>query len=245
MQTPLTGYPAAMLRIGDLVWFRHAKSGELFEHTNTVRLLAGDAFVDEVPTYRGLRERLVSNAAEVLDAGAGRGQPTLGTGRLICVDGPAGSGKTTLAEEVASLSGAPVIHMDDLFEGWDGLPRVTDQLDTLLPPLADGLAGQLPALGLAGHTPGPRPSSYRRRRSWCSRASGRARSRTPHLITVLAWVEVPYDLRMARGLERGGVGVAENWRQWAVDEQERLRPRAHPRARRRRPRRAGRLAPAA
>jgi D-serine deaminase-like pyridoxal phosphate-dependent protein len=53
VQTPLTGHPAALLRIGDLVWFRHAKSGELFEHTNTVHLLAGDAFVDEVPTYRG------------------------------------------------------------------------------------------------------------------------------------------------------------------------------------------------
>ncbi len=53
VQTPLTGHPAALLRVGDLVWFRHAKSGELFEHTNTVRLLAGDAFVDEVPTYRG------------------------------------------------------------------------------------------------------------------------------------------------------------------------------------------------
>jgi D-serine deaminase-like pyridoxal phosphate-dependent protein len=53
VQTPLTGHPAALLRIGDLVWFRHAKSGELFEHTNTVRLLAGDRFVDEVPTYRG------------------------------------------------------------------------------------------------------------------------------------------------------------------------------------------------
>ena len=53
VQTPLTGHPAAMLRIGDLVWFRHAKSGELFEHTNSVRLLAGDSFVDEVPTYRG------------------------------------------------------------------------------------------------------------------------------------------------------------------------------------------------
>jgi D-serine deaminase-like pyridoxal phosphate-dependent protein len=53
VQTPLTGHPAALLRIGDLVWFRHAKSGELFEHANTVRLLAGDTFVDEVPTYRG------------------------------------------------------------------------------------------------------------------------------------------------------------------------------------------------
>jgi D-serine deaminase-like pyridoxal phosphate-dependent protein len=53
VQTPLTGHPAALLRIGDLVWFRHAKSGELFEHTNSVRLLAGEELVDEVPTYRG------------------------------------------------------------------------------------------------------------------------------------------------------------------------------------------------
>jgi len=44
---------AATYEPTQIVWFRHAKSGELFEHTNTVRLLAGDGFVDEVPTYRG------------------------------------------------------------------------------------------------------------------------------------------------------------------------------------------------
>jgi D-serine deaminase-like pyridoxal phosphate-dependent protein len=53
VQTPLTGPGAARLRIGDLVWFRHAKSGELFEHANDVHLLEGDVFVDQVPTYRG------------------------------------------------------------------------------------------------------------------------------------------------------------------------------------------------
>jgi D-serine deaminase-like pyridoxal phosphate-dependent protein len=53
VQTPLTGHPAALLRVGELVWFRHAKSGEPFEHTNSVHLLAGSSFVDEVPTYRG------------------------------------------------------------------------------------------------------------------------------------------------------------------------------------------------
>jgi D-serine deaminase-like pyridoxal phosphate-dependent protein len=53
VQTPLTGHPAALLAIGDLVWFRHAKAGELFEHTRSVQLLVGDRFVDEVPTYRG------------------------------------------------------------------------------------------------------------------------------------------------------------------------------------------------
>lgn len=53
VQTPLTGPMAARLRIGDLVWFRHAKSGELFEHTHEVRLLGGETFVDTVETYRG------------------------------------------------------------------------------------------------------------------------------------------------------------------------------------------------
>lgn len=53
VQTPLTGPSADRLRIGDLVWFRHAKSGEVFEHATTVQLLAGNEFVDAVPTYRG------------------------------------------------------------------------------------------------------------------------------------------------------------------------------------------------
>ncbi len=54
VQSPLVGPSAAMLSIGDLVWFRHAKSGELFEHGRSVRLLTGERFVAEVETYRGL-----------------------------------------------------------------------------------------------------------------------------------------------------------------------------------------------
>ncbi|MDT9594667.1 alanine racemase [Nocardioides zeae] len=53
VQTPLVGPGAAALRIGDLVWFRHAKSGELFEHTDRVHLVRGHAVEDTVPTYRG------------------------------------------------------------------------------------------------------------------------------------------------------------------------------------------------
>ena len=53
MQTPLTGPGVPRMQIGDLVWFRHAKSGELFEHANDVHLLAGDRFVETVPSYRG------------------------------------------------------------------------------------------------------------------------------------------------------------------------------------------------
>jgi D-serine deaminase-like pyridoxal phosphate-dependent protein len=53
VQTPVTGAPAALLEVGDLVWFRHAKSGEPFEHASTVHLLSGSTFVDAVPSYRG------------------------------------------------------------------------------------------------------------------------------------------------------------------------------------------------
>ncbi|WP_435769145.1 amino acid deaminase/aldolase [Nocardioides sp. SYSU DS0651] len=53
VQTPLVGTNAGTLAVGDLVWFRHAKSGEPFEHGTTVQLLRGDRFVDEVRTYRG------------------------------------------------------------------------------------------------------------------------------------------------------------------------------------------------
>ena len=54
VQTPLTGSGAHLLQIGDWVWFRHAKSGELAEHTNEVHLLAGEEIVETVPSYRGL-----------------------------------------------------------------------------------------------------------------------------------------------------------------------------------------------
>ncbi|GAA4569526.1 amino acid deaminase/aldolase [Micromonospora coerulea] len=53
VQTPLTGAAAATLRVGDRVWFRHAKAGELCEHVNELHLVDGDAVVATVPTYRG------------------------------------------------------------------------------------------------------------------------------------------------------------------------------------------------
>lgn len=54
VQTPLVGPGADLLGIGDLVWFRHAKSGELAEHTREVHLLSGSRIERSVPTYRGL-----------------------------------------------------------------------------------------------------------------------------------------------------------------------------------------------
>ncbi|WP_137844002.1 alanine racemase [Microbacterium sp. 2FI] len=56
VQTPLQGDAARSLRVGDRVWFRHAKSGELAERVDRYHLVDGGRVVDVVPTYRGERK---------------------------------------------------------------------------------------------------------------------------------------------------------------------------------------------
>ncbi len=53
VQTPVTGRAAARLRIGDRVWFRHAKAGELAERFDHYQLVEGARSLGSVPTYRG------------------------------------------------------------------------------------------------------------------------------------------------------------------------------------------------
>lgn len=53
VQTPVTGPSAADLRVGDRVWFRHAKAGELSERVNRLHLINGSRIEATVPTYRG------------------------------------------------------------------------------------------------------------------------------------------------------------------------------------------------
>ncbi|MFJ7268405.1 amino acid deaminase/aldolase [Streptomyces sp. NPDC099050] len=53
VQTPLLGSPADDLLIGDRVWFRHAKAGELCERFDALHLVEGDRVTATAPTYRG------------------------------------------------------------------------------------------------------------------------------------------------------------------------------------------------
>ncbi len=53
VQTPLLGAPARELAVGDRVYMRHTKAGELCERFNALYLVEGGEIVDEVPTYRG------------------------------------------------------------------------------------------------------------------------------------------------------------------------------------------------
>ena len=53
VQTPLRLSGGADLRVGDRVWFRHAKSGEVMERFEQAHLVRGTTIETTVPTYRG------------------------------------------------------------------------------------------------------------------------------------------------------------------------------------------------
>jgi cytidylate kinase len=137
---------------------------------------------------------------------------------VVAVDGPSGSGKSTLAAVLAKRLEAPVVHMDHIYPGWDGLaeavPLVTTQV---LEPLSQG-----------------RPGAYRRwdwmRSRWsrtvevplaprlvlegvgcCVRPAG-------DFATVCVWVEAVREVRFARGIARDGAAYRPHWERWAAQE---------------------------
>lgn len=150
--------------------------------------------------------------------------PRCGSARAVGIDGPSGSGKTMVGERLASALGATdspvtVVHMDDLYAGWDGLAASVPLLVRLvLEPLAAG-----------------RPGSYRRwdwhRSAWGERVEVPvttalvvegcgcgSRDAAPYL-SLLVWVDAPAEVRMRRGVERDGEAYRPHWERWARQEQ--------------------------
>ena len=155
---------------------------------------------------------------------------TLGTGRLVCVDGPAGSGKTTLAAALAdAVPGTAVVHTDEMLEGWRGLPGLAASVEALLRPLATGHPGRWTrwdwyADGWAErHEVPPAPLLV-------LEGTGSWSPLVADLVTVLVWVEAPSQVRLDRGMARDGEHLRPQWEQFRLDEDDlhrRLRTRDH------------------
>ncbi|BEL03016.1 AAA family ATPase [Actinoplanes sichuanensis] len=156
-------------------------------------------------------------AARVVAWAAGR-PARAGSRRVLAVEGRSGAGKTTLARAVAARLGAPLIHMDDLYAGWDGLQQgVTALHDWVLVPLAED-----------------RPAVWRRW-DWAAGAYAEehpvpdaawlvvegvgagGRVLRPY-ICGLIWVDSPTVIRKRRALDRDGQTYAPHWARWARHE---------------------------
>lgn len=156
-------------------------------------------------------------AARVVAWAAGR-PAGAGTRRVLAVEGRSGAGKTTLARTIAARFEAPLIHMDDLYAGWDGLAQGVAALrDWVLAPLAEG-----------------RPAVWRRW-DWAAGAYAEqhpvpdadwlvvegvgagGRVLRPYL-SGLIWVDSTTAIRRRRALQRDGQAYAPHWDRWARHE---------------------------
>ena len=159
------------------------------------------------------------DVADVVLALATSRPPTLNGGRLVCIDGPAGSGKTTLAAALAERTGAQVVNTDELMEGWGGFETVTSQLVAVVSALAEGRTGEYQRYvwgeGRFGDTIAVPPAAW-----LVVEGVGSAEPAIADHITALVWVEVADDLRLARGLERDGVHNEPEWREFMPAERE-------------------------
>ena len=80
VQTPLRGIGTRRLRVGDRVYLRHAKAGELCERFGSLYLIEGDRIVDQVATYRGDGKAFLSFDVDFFDPAyaPGTGTPEVG-----------------------------------------------------------------------------------------------------------------------------------------------------------------------
>lgn len=161
----------------------------------------------------------VRAAADTVLDSAVRRPALLHGARLICVDGPAGSGKTTLADAVDRLArdrglSVSLVHLDDVYDGWDGLPEIGATVtETVVRPLAEGRAAAYRCYDWhAGR--------YAEQRSVPTadlvvvEGVGAGHPGYADLVTLLVWVHAPSRLRLERGLARDGAELEPQWRRW-------------------------------
>ena len=161
-----------------------------------------------------------------------RAAPRAGRTRVAAIDGRSGAGKTSLAARLRAEVGAPVVTLEDLYGGWDGLERGIDLLvSEVLAPLAAGRAARVPRYDWVTAT-WDAPWVLEPPEVLIVEGVGAGATRAAVYESVLAWMEAPASVRKKRALDRDGETFAPHWDAWAAQEDAML-------ARERTPERAG------
>jgi uridine kinase len=159
--------------------------------------------VSREPTFAQLAERICA------------APPRLGPTRLVCIDGPAGSGKTTFAGRLAAALGdAAVVHLEDLYAGWTLTGAVARLCAGVLLPVAEGRAGAFHRYDWHAGRFLPDPVAVPPTPVLVVEGCGSGPRALDPWTTLRIWVEAPPALREARGLARDGAETAPQWRRW-------------------------------
>ena len=145
--------------------------------------------------------------------------PSAGSVRVIAIDGPAGSGKTTLASKLAEVLGdALVLNTDQLYPGWDGLAEGAQRLvDDVLLPLSAGLAATVRPWDWSSGSEGEPRELPACATLIVDGAGCGSRAGAPFL-SMIIWLDADVELRQQRALERDGEMFAPHWESWAEQE---------------------------
>jgi uridine kinase len=131
--------------------------------------------------------------------------PRLGDVRLVAVDGPSGAGKTWFALRLAKELDAPVVHTDDLVDGWDDQFTFWDRLEEqVLGPLRRGETASYPRYQWHRHAFDPVPAHLDPARVVIVEGVSAARRVIRPELSLAVFVVAPAPLRLARALARDG-----------------------------------------
>jgi uridine kinase len=144
--------------------------------------------------------------------------PRAGRTRVIAVDGRSGAGKTSFAAALQAALDAPVVTLEDLYGGWDGLERGVDVLvSKVFEPLAAGRAALVPRYDwVAGGW--DTPWTLEPPEVLIVEGVGAGARRAAAYESVLVWMEEPAPVRKKRALDRDGDTFAPYWDAWAAQE---------------------------
>jgi uridine kinase len=146
-------------------------------------------------------------------------QPASGSTTVVAIDGPSGSGKTDFADRLAAVTGAELLHLEDVYPGWSGLAATPPLVRRVLNQIAVGEVGEVHRWNWVAEQNGPllrvRPAHLL---ILDGVGSGAAMLR-PYL-SFLIWVDAPPAQRKRRALDRDGDVYTEFWDTWAAQEAE-------------------------
>jgi para-aminobenzoate synthetase len=147
-----------------------------------------------------------------------RTAPKAGRTRVVAIDGQSGSGKTALAARLRSELRAPVVTLEDLYGGWDGLEHGIDLLvSEVLEPLGAGLAARVPRYDWVTAAWRP-PWLLEPPKVLIVEGVGAGARRAAAYESTLIWMEAPEVVRKKRALDRDGETFTPYWDMWARQE---------------------------